>query len=140
MDPDAFRDAVKTLESSACPYAPAILAGCAACPLAERVRVAEGERVTCPSPGHRDRCVALRKAMQGQSAFALGIRDPDKPFPHAKALRMLCGCLQGLAAALNGSPQDVRGLADAAHRHGMEELPWPELMRAVRAFTPRRRR
>ncbi len=140
MDPDAFRDAVKKLESSACPFAPSILAGCAACPLAHRARVAEGERVICPSPGNRDRCTALREALQKHSAFALGVREPDTPLPHAKILRMLCGGLEGLATVLGASTRDIRGLADSAHRHGIGDLPWPEVMRAVSGFSARRRR
>lgn len=140
MDPDPYRDAVKKLESSACPFAPAIVAGCVACPLEQRVQVAEGERVICPSPGNRDRCVSLREALQKHSAFALGIRDHEASLAHGKVLRMLCGGLQGLAASVGASHRDIRGLAVAAHQSGIGELPWPEVIRAVSAYVSRRRR
>ena len=140
MDAEAFREAVRKLESSACPFAPALLAGCAACPIEQRVRVAEGERVLCRSPGNRNRCASLREALQRHSAFALGIRDPGASLTHGRVLRMLCGGLRGLATALGASHRDVRGLADAAHRNGIGELPWPEVIRAVSAYTSRRRR
>lgn len=142
MDPAAFDEAVRELAPAACPFAPAILSACAGCSLATRHRVAEGERVTCPSPSHRERCRQLRSLLQNKSAFALGLRDPGAPLPHARALRMLCGGLTGLARATGSGAEDVRGLVERLlSRHpGFEGLPWAEVMRTVSALPGRGRR
>ncbi|HEX9180113.1 MAG TPA: hypothetical protein VF859_06950 [Burkholderiales bacterium] len=142
MDPAAFEEVIRELEPAACPFAPALLSGCAGCSLAERHRVAEGERVTCPAPAHRDRCLQLRARLREHSGFALGLPDPEARLPHAKALRMLCGGLEGLAKTLERGTGDVRGLVELllAQHPGFEGLPWAAVMRTVSALPGRGRR
>lgn len=142
MDPAAYQELIRELEPAACPFAPAILSGCAGCSLAERRRVAEGERVTCPSPGQRERCLLLRAHLREHSGFALGLPDPAQPLPHAKALRMVCGGLGGLARVVGSGTADIRHLVDLLleHHPGFEGLPWAQVMRSVSALPGRGRR
>lgn len=141
-DPAAFDDAIRELGPSACPFAPALLCACAGCGLARRHRVAEGERITCASSAHRERCLLLRSRLREHSGFALGLPDPEAPLPHAKALRMLCGGLEGLAQTLDTETGDVRGLVERllARHPGFDGLPWAQVMRAVSALPGRGRR
>ncbi len=141
MDPAAFDEAVRELAPAACPFAPAILSACADCSLAVRHRVAEGERVTCPSPPHRERCLRLRSLLHENSTFALGLRDGE-PLPHARALRMLCGGLKGLARSAGTGAEDVRGLVERllARHPDFGGLPWAEVMQVVSALPGRGRR
>ncbi|HEX9178922.1 MAG TPA: hypothetical protein VF859_00890, partial [Burkholderiales bacterium] len=64
------------------------------------------------------------------------------PLPHAKALRMLCGGLDGLARAVESGTADVRDLLDLllARHPGFEGLPWAQVMRTVSARPGRGRR
>jgi hypothetical protein len=142
MDPAAFEEVIRELEPAACPFAPAILSGCAGCRLAERRRVAEGERVTCPSPPQRERCLLLRARLREHSGFALGLPDPAQILPHAKALRMLCGGLDGLARIAESGTGDIRNLVELllARHPAFEGLPWTQVMRTLSALPGRGRR
>lgn len=141
-DEDAFGDAVGSIGSDACPFGQAIHAGCAACPLADRVLVAERELMTCRSPADRDRCIDLHEAIRRRSPFALGLaRLPDR-MTHAQELRIQCGGVAGIAGALQGSHEDVRALSRAASQRdgGLDALPWPVVMQSIAAFVTRRKR
>lgn len=124
-----------------CAFAKALLARCADCPLARRIAIAESESVTCACAEAAARCVALRDRLRAVTAFAL--RAPEGvALAHAAQLRLQCGGLAGLAAAIGGSSGDVAALAAKALGTEGAEKPFPAdaIVRAVQGWSVRRSR
>jgi hypothetical protein len=161
MDESAFRQARGAVNPQPCAFEKALLARCGACSLAERRNIAEREAVACGSQPARERCAALLALLRQNSVFALKLTQADAPLPHAQAMKLQCGGLQGMqraagsAAALNGSAgtpasgaaglapvADVHGLVQACAEKfgGLQNLPYPVVIQSVVAYAIRRRR
>jgi hypothetical protein len=124
-----------------CVFDRALLARSAACGLAARRSVGERELLECSSPPARINCSLLAALMHERARFALRLPRAGEPLMHAQALRLHCGGLAGLRAALGDAEADVHALvALAQQRHGsLADLPWEPLVAAMRDWAPRRR-
>lgn len=126
----------------ACIFGRALLARSAACTLATRRQIGERELLECRSPPARINCSLLAALLHERARFALRLPRPGEPLMHSQALRLQCGGIAGLRAALDEPDADVHGLvALAQQRHGsLAELPWEPLVAVMRAWAPQRRR
>lgn len=147
VDEQAFRQTLAELDKAECPFAKALLAGRAACSRARRYYLADREGVECVDAGARACCNDYLARLRGAAGPALGLADRGGPLPHGLALKLQVGGLDGLAAVLarDGASADTGDvaalLAAAVARHGrLADLPLDEVVAAVVAFTPRRRR
>lgn len=124
-----------------CVFAQALLARAAACPLAHRSAQAERTLVECSAPVSHVNCQTLAALLAERARFALRLPPAGRPLMHRQALRLQCGGLAALAAALDSDTADVHGLVVMAQaRHGsLTDLPWASLVPAVVAWQPPRR-
>ncbi|MBI3155835.1 MAG: hypothetical protein HYZ20_10530 [Burkholderiales bacterium] len=127
-----------------CVFRRALLAQAAACELARRGSVGERETVECRAPAAHANCETMVALMRERARFALRLPAADAPLRHAQAMQLECGGILGLARALGApaTPPEVHALVlHAQQRHGsLAELPWDEVVGAMRAWAPRRRR
>jgi hypothetical protein len=128
----------------ACVFERALLARCAACELAAKRLVGEGEAVACSSPVARAACVQLAGLLREKSAFALRLRQTAGVLPHAIIMKLHCGGLNGVKAVLDPeapAPDVHRLVRLAMDRHGsLEALPYSEIVQGVAAWQGRRRK
>ena len=123
-------------------FTKALLAHAARCELAIRHSAGEIDALTCSSPVARTNCATLSALLRERARFTLRLPRPPVPLMHAKALQLQCGGLRGLQDALDAPHADVHGLIGLAHeRHGsLLDLPWQQVVDAIAAWQPRRRR
>ena len=139
MDDLTHQAAEGAVHSLPCVFEKALAMGCAACTTSVRGAIAEREAIRCTSlrrvpiarrwrpsrvNDRRSRCVFPRAA----------------PLPHAIAVRLQCGGLNGLRSCVSPDERDVRRLvaaAQAAHG-GLADLPWPDIIVAVMVWQGRR--
>ena len=128
--------------AAACIFRRALLAHAAGCEVSARQAIGEREVVVCRSPVARTNCATLAELLHERARFALKLPRPGTPLLHAQALRLHCGGIAGMQRALGAASADVHALIGLAQaRHGsLTELPWAELVAAVVAWQPRRRR
>lgn len=128
--------------AQSCVFAKALLARSAGCELARRRMEGEGERLECGSPVARINCGTLAALLHERARFALRLPAPGQPLMHVHALKLQCGGLGALRAALGTGDGDVHRMVRQAQQvHGsLADLPWPRLVAAVAAWQPRRRR
>ena len=161
MDESAFRQARDAVAPRPCVFEKATLSGACACTLSARRNIAERESVACVGADAYAECAALSALLRQNAAFALKLTQTDALLPHAKAMKLQCGGLQGVqrvldagagadlppvgaGAGLEGIPlvPDVRALVDAARAKfdGLENLPYSTIIQSVVAYQIRRRR
>jgi hypothetical protein len=142
VDEQAFRSALADLDKPECAFAKALLGSHAACGRARRYYLADREGVECVDAVARMNCTSCLEAVRAAAAPELGATDGGGPLPHGVALRLQVGGLRGLAAALGDGVDDVGALVTAAvaREGGFGGLPMAEIVAAVLAFAPRRRR
>lgn len=123
-------------------FTKALLAHAARCELAIRQSAGEIDALTCSSPVARTNCATLSALLRERAMFTLRLPRPPAPLVHAKALQLQCGGLRGLQQVLDAPSADVHGLIGLVHeRHGsLLELPWQQVVDAIAAWQPRRRR
>lgn len=126
---------------AACVFDRALLARSAACGWVRRRSLGERELLECGSPPARLDCHRMAALLHERARFALRLPRAGEPLRHVQALRLQCGGLAGLRSALGRDRAEVHDLvAGALQRHeSVDGLPWPEVVDAVRAWSPRRR-
>ena len=144
MDEPSFRAARGEINRLPCVFEKALLSGCAACELAARHSIAERETVSCAQPLARATCGTLHGLLREKSAFALGITETRRILPHAMAMKVQCGGLDGMRRVLDPDAPGVdvqRLLRLALARHGsLDALPFSAIVQGVAAWRVRRRR
>jgi hypothetical protein len=122
-----------------CVFEKALAMGCATCTASVRGAIAEREAIGCASPSARADCATLAALTRERSAFALRV-SPGTALPHAIAVRLQCGGLDGLRGASSPEERDVRRLVAAARaaHGGLADLPWPNIVVAVMLWQGRR--
>jgi hypothetical protein len=125
-----------------CVFAKALLARSAACELARRRSLGEREVLECGSPVARINCATLAALLHERARFALRLPAPGRPLMHVHALKLQCGGLAGLREVMQAEGGEVHALVRTAQEaHGsLAALPWQEIVAAVVAWQPRRRR
>jgi hypothetical protein len=141
MDEFAYRAARDAAAPLSCVFEKALLAGCVNCGMAVRRALAEREAMACTSPIARGNCATLQAIVRERSTFALRLPATSAPLPHATAMKLQCGGLAGLRAAVAAEEADVHALVVAAQRRfgSLSDLPWQDIVRAVTAWQGRRR-
>ena len=141
MDEAAFHASRTRLNPTPCVFAKAILAGCASCSLAQRQALAEREVVACTMPVAHINCGTLKDLFYERATFVLRLPRPATEIPHQTAMKLACGGLQGLQAALTAPTTDVHAMVQLAQsRHdSLLDLPWKAIVDHIAAWQIRRR-
>lgn len=143
MDEQSYRAARGEINRLPCVFEKALLSRCAACELAARHAIAERETIACASPLARANCGALYGLLRRNSAFTLKLKETQRILPHAMTLRIQCGGLEGLRAAIDAdaaAPDVLRLVRRATEQFGsLEALPFSRIVQGVAAWKPRRR-
>ena len=142
MDESAYRAMHGAINHAPCVFEKALLTRGASCALARRQALAEREMVACTMPVAHTNCGTFAELMRERSTFALRLPPPGVRLPHAVGMKLQCGGLAGLAAALGGNETDVHRLLVAARERwgSLLDLPWSDIVRAAVAWQDRRRR
>jgi hypothetical protein len=114
----------------------AVLARQGGCPLLTMALVGEAERPHCASPVANTNCRTLHALLRERSTFALRLPPPATPLSHAAELRLQCGGLGGLAAALGKpevAPPDIHALVMEARNAfgGLLGIPYAAVVASV---------
>ena len=141
MDEVAFHTARQAISASPCVFARAILSGCAQCELSGRRAMAEREVITCTSEVAHINCATLDSLLRERAFFALRLPRPGEPISHAKVMKLHCGGLRGMQAALIASAPDVHRMVQQAMQDGASllDLPWANIVASVSAWQLRQR-
>lgn len=125
-----------------CVFGKALVSRHAACERATRRAEGEQMHVICTSAEARNDCGTLAALLHERARFALRLPAVGQPLLHVQALRLQCGGLAALQGLLGDAERDVhRSVRLAQQRHGgLAELPWAELVAALAAWQPPRRR
>jgi len=136
VDEDQFRSTRDKLIDLPCRYEKAVLSRVCNCSLAERINIAEREAVACGSKTANGECTELLDATRSKANFALGVTSAPQVLTHAKAVKLQCGGLLGLQAAVAGHAgqvPDIHGLIvrSIAQYGAIRMFPFDEIMRSV---------
>jgi len=120
----------------ACAFAKAVLARQGGCALVTMALVGEAERPVCASPVANTNCRTLQALLRERATFALRLPPPATPLAHAVEIRLQCGGLRGLAAALgepDAAPADIHALVTRARDAfgGLLGIPFGQVVAAV---------
>jgi len=133
--------------SNPCAFYKAVLRRCAACSRAQKVLLAEREAVACKSPGARQRCQEVVQVMREKALFALKLTHLEGALPHGKEIKVECGGLLGLQAAIHPDENsetvaDIHALLDeAVAQHGtLDQLPYRDVVKFVVHYQSRPQR
>jgi len=141
VDETAFHASRERLNPKPCVFAKAILAGCASCSLARRQALAEREVVACTLVVAHINCSTLKDLFYERATFALRLPRPATELAHLKAMKLACGGLQGLQAALAAPEPDVHAMVQSAQSRyaSFLDLPWQDIVEHIAAWQIRRR-
>ncbi len=125
-----------TLAPLPCAFAKAVLARQGACPLVTMRLQGEAERPCCASPVANANCRTLHALLRERATFALRLPPPATPLSHTAQMRVQCGGLRGLAAALgeaDATPEDIHGLVAKARERfdGLLGIPFETVIAAM---------
>ncbi len=139
LNEEAYRKARVDAESIPCPFGKAILARCCQCSLSLKRNIAEREVAACSDRTAQSACQALLELLLDKALFAL--KHAQSEIPHAKAMKIQCGGLAGIAEACGSSLEDVHALVlSAVERFGsLDDLPYSEIMKSISAFEIRKK-
>ncbi len=148
MDQDAYHQTYRELNDRFCLYEKAILAGKCGCTQASRFYLAERVGVHCQTDAGQARCETFLRLLRHHTRFTLKLTGDTSALPHAKAMRLQAGGMNGLYLALHPDaalPDPVADIHDllleAEQRwEGLEHLPFQEIIKQVAAFKGRERR
>ncbi len=143
MDETSYCSTRDGLNRRPCVFEKALLAGCAGCRASRRLNLAERETVVCEEAQSHQRCGELLALLRDKSLFALKLADATAPLPHAKAMKIQCGGLRGLADAV-GADSAGLDVAETVRRclerwGDLEALPYSQIVQGVAAWQGRRR-
>ncbi len=143
MDEIAFRNVRGEINRLPCVFERALLARHAVCDLAVSHQIAERESIACTQAAAHAACTQMSDLLREKSGFALGLIATQRILPHAMAMKIQCGGLDGLKALLDSAataPNVRRLVSLAAERYGeLDELPFSEVVQGVAAWKARRR-
>ncbi len=148
MDQDAYHSTYRDMNERYCLFEKGILAGQCSCSRAERFYLAEREGVHCDSDQAQCQCDEWLKLVRQHARFALKSQNDTGILPHAKAMRVQVGGLQGLHLATHpGQPlptviADIHGLISEAVEQfqTLGEVPFQEVIKQIASYQGRKRR
>jgi len=136
MDETEFKTTHAQFNARPCAFGKALLTRCCGCARSQKVLLAERETMTCLSPAAHERCTAALATLREKALFALRLTHLAEQLPHGKEIKVECGGMIGLQAALSGTTgpvPDIHGLLDLAlERFGtLADLPYSEIVKGV---------
>jgi len=136
VDEDQFRSTRDNLIDLPCRYEKAVLSRVCNCSLAERINIAEREAVACGSKTANAECKELLEATRAKANFALGLTSAPGVLTHASAMKIQCGGLLGLQAAVTGRTDQVPDIQELIKRSivrygAIRMFPFEEIMRSI---------
>jgi len=148
MDHDAYRKLYRDMNQRYCLFEKTILSGQCSCSQASRFFLAEREGMHCNSDSGQCKCEQLLKLIRLHARFTIKLASQTAALPHAKAMRLQIGGLQGLYMALHPEEEkpaiveDVYALIGIAvdTYEDIEQLPFQEIIKQVAAYKGRNRR
>lgn len=140
VDEAAYRQLREQTAALPCVFRGALQARQAECELATKKSLAEREELLCAQAPAHINCEMLERLFHERATFPLHLH-PGQPVTHAMALRLQCGGLRGLQAALVSPRADVHQMVQQAQRvHGsLTDLPWAQIVESIVNWQPRRR-
>lgn len=100
MEEIEYRQTYESLNPYPCAFEKAILNGRYGCIYGQRIHLAEREGMACSVPQKSVSCLELVKELRQNAKFALRLSQVADPLPHTKEMKVQCGGLLGLQAAL----------------------------------------
>jgi len=147
MDEHEFQQARERLNQCPCPFEKAILSSRCGCAKCQRLNIAEREAAACVSPAAQARCAVLLDQLYQNARFALKQPRIEGPQPHAKAMKVQCGGLFGLATVLSEgadvSPvENIDALVTQAMETfgSLENMPFSEIVKFISHYQVRAKR
>ncbi|EDN67914.1 conserved hypothetical protein [Beggiatoa sp. PS] len=144
-----YQQTLEKLNQCPCTYEKAILSNRCACEKSQRIYIAEREAVACLSSEAQERCMTLLEQFFDNARFALRQTNLETPQPHAKAMKVQCGGLLGLQAALSAEqPTELKPVEniDALVTQALEEfgdfkqLPYQKIIQFISHYQVRGKR
>jgi hypothetical protein len=144
MDETEFKTAYYQVNDRPCAFTKAILTRCCGCSRSQKVLIAEREAVTCLSPAAHVRCGEAIAILREKALFALRMTQLEGKLPHGKEIKVECGGMHGLHAAMHQSGarvEDIHALFESAlDRYGsIAEFPYTEIVKSVVNYKARQR-
>lgn len=147
MDEMEYQTIREILNQCPCPFEKALLSSRCTCAKFQRLNIAEREAAACILPAAQVRCIALLEQLYQNARFALKQPRMDKPQPHNKAMKIQCGGLLGLQAALspecdNKQVENIDALVTQALKNygELEKLPYQEIVKFISHYQVRVKR
>jgi hypothetical protein len=148
VDETEFRATLDDLDTLPCPFKKAIFSTVCACEKSERIYIGDREVMACADPVAQGRCNELAGRLREAARFALRVSEATTGLPHGKQIRVETGGLLGLQQVIQPAADEPDRVANvhalvtlALVEFGdLTQLPYPEIIREVARFHPRRRR
>ncbi|MEE8342866.1 MAG: hypothetical protein V3R51_03610 [Gammaproteobacteria bacterium] len=149
MEENEYKSTYNAINQLRCVFEKAILSRRCDCALSNRFYLADREGISCNSAKAQSICQTLLQQLRKNAMFALKVTHIGDSLPHAKEIKVQNGGALGLQHALypemakkDEYVADIHAVVtDALDRYGgIEELPYPEIIKAIVAFEGRRRR
>jgi len=140
MDEHEFQQTREKLNQCPCTFEKAILSSRCGCAKCQRLNIAEREAAACVSPAAQARCAVLLEQLYQNARFALKQPRIEGPQPHAKAMKVQCGGLFGLATVLSeGAVENIDALVTQALETfgSLEDLPFSEIVKFISHYQVR---
>jgi hypothetical protein len=138
MNATLKRSARGEINQLPCVFNTALSRRCAVCSLA----LQDAEHLLCTQPLARAACASLHGLLREKARFVLGQRHEPLAGPSSSAaeLRLQCGGLSGLRAALDADAIaiDVSRLLEQLALTEIDTLPWEQILRAISISAPAR--
>lgn len=141
MDERAYQTSRQAANPQPCVFEKALLAGCAQCNKSQRLSLAEREVVACGSAVAKINCQTLASLFHERATFVLHLPRAGTPMVHAKTMKLQCGGLQGLQAALGAPDREVHAMVQQvlANGNSLLDLPWQDIVNAIALWQLRKR-
>ncbi len=124
--------------ANACPFERAIQSTLFVCAQSRKTYIGEKENVICNYMTARQQCVSMIGQLKKNARFALQSSTPNGLLTHGQEMKLKCGGLQGLQqlACNEASTNDAHTLLTTAIEcfGNVEELPYPELVKAISSY------
>ncbi len=144
MDEVQYRDTYHSVNERRCHFEKTINARVCTCRHMRRFNLADREGVGCTHPEAHQNCARWLHALRRASCFALSQPDPVDILPHRLEAKVQAGGLLGLAELVDRAAriEDIAGLLDRSigHYGDLSDIPLQDIVTAVAAYEPRRRR
>jgi len=148
VDEGLFRSTYHQVNQNRCAFEKSILSRRSSCSRCKRFRLADREGAACTSPAGRERCLWLLEILREKARFALRLSGEEESLPFNKEMKVQTGGMLALQSLLDESAaektvvDDIYSIISAAEQqyHGLESLPFSEIMPGIAAFEIRKRR